>query len=354
MQNLYLIGKVAERLKISTRTIRFYEEKGLITPSEINNKTGYRFFDSKQILQLKKILFLKDLNFSLEEIKNYLNCSIEEQKHIVFNKHKSTKIHLDFFNKIEQEGLYNLSFLDDKFYYGNDVKIKNLQMISGVWQLNGMYANIKDAKTQHNALNYFTPYKFLAFKNDGLSPWFYYATNKKIVFNTFYLPVSELYQIIDNKLYLSIINPDDHIFINNEKCNPIKHILVFEKFSENYEDYNKLTYHDTLPTNFILDKKVIGFYRKVGLSTTLQGENKIQSLDNEFLIFYENGILEKISKDKFSTINWTKGFIYDKNKMFTYKYNFNDKDLIVENKTNTYKFTGEIKNYLVYNKISLK
>lgn len=68
MQEKYSIGEVAKMLKVSTRTLRFYDEKGLIKPAYIE-ENGYRFYEKEQIRQIELILFLKELGFSLKQIK---------------------------------------------------------------------------------------------------------------------------------------------------------------------------------------------------------------------------------------------------------------------------------------------
>lgn len=68
MREKYSIGEVAKMLKVSTRTLRFYDEKGLIKPAYIE-ENGYRFYEKEQIRQIELILFLKELGFSLKQIK---------------------------------------------------------------------------------------------------------------------------------------------------------------------------------------------------------------------------------------------------------------------------------------------
>ena len=63
MQEKYSIGEVAKMLDISTRTLRFYDEKDLVKPAYIE-ENGYRFYEKEQIKQIELILFLKDIGFS--------------------------------------------------------------------------------------------------------------------------------------------------------------------------------------------------------------------------------------------------------------------------------------------------
>ncbi|MEJ9218516.1 MerR family transcriptional regulator [Paenibacillus glucanolyticus] len=66
------IGEFSKICEVSTKTLRYYAEIGLILPDEINPENGYRYYS---ISQLKKMLFinrLKSYHFSLEEIKAIL------------------------------------------------------------------------------------------------------------------------------------------------------------------------------------------------------------------------------------------------------------------------------------------
>lgn len=63
---LFTISELADELDISTRAIRFYEEKGLILPKR--TKGNHRVYDKKDRTRLKLILRGKRLGYSLEEI----------------------------------------------------------------------------------------------------------------------------------------------------------------------------------------------------------------------------------------------------------------------------------------------
>ncbi|PZD95997.1 MerR family transcriptional regulator [Paenibacillus sambharensis] len=74
------IGEFSKICEVSTKTLRYYDEIGLITPDEINPENGYRFYS---IRQLKKMLFinrLKSYHFSLEEIKAILNAEEDQSE----------------------------------------------------------------------------------------------------------------------------------------------------------------------------------------------------------------------------------------------------------------------------------
>ena len=65
-KSTYTISQIADELDISTRTIRFYEEKGLISPKRTNG--NQRIYTSRNKARLKLILRGKRFGFSLDEI----------------------------------------------------------------------------------------------------------------------------------------------------------------------------------------------------------------------------------------------------------------------------------------------
>ncbi|EJO5347043.1 MerR family transcriptional regulator [Clostridium botulinum] len=97
------IGEFSKICEVSTKTLRYYAEIGLINPDEINPENGYRYYSIKQ---LKKMLFinrLKSYNFSLKEIKGILELEedqSEEKLYSILNyKKKEMKEQMRIFEK---------------------------------------------------------------------------------------------------------------------------------------------------------------------------------------------------------------------------------------------------------------
>ncbi len=65
------ISQVAELTGISTRTLQYYDEIGLLKPSKLTG-SGYRLYDDEAMQKLQQILFFKELGFKLKEIKEIL------------------------------------------------------------------------------------------------------------------------------------------------------------------------------------------------------------------------------------------------------------------------------------------
>lgn len=62
------IGDFSKLSRVSVKTLRFYDEMDLLKPVEVDRFTGYRYYEYGQLARLNRILALKDLGFSLEEI----------------------------------------------------------------------------------------------------------------------------------------------------------------------------------------------------------------------------------------------------------------------------------------------
>ena len=65
------IGEVADRTELSLRTIRYYEEMGLVTPSS-RTTGGFRLYSELDVSRLLLIKRMKPLDFSLDEMREVL------------------------------------------------------------------------------------------------------------------------------------------------------------------------------------------------------------------------------------------------------------------------------------------
>jgi len=66
------IGDFSKLSRVSIKALRFYDEMGLLIPVHVDPFTSYRYYEYDQLLRLNRILALKDLGFSLEEIGHLL------------------------------------------------------------------------------------------------------------------------------------------------------------------------------------------------------------------------------------------------------------------------------------------
>lgn len=97
------IGEFSQINKITVKTLRLYDKLGLLKPKFIDKFTGFRYYDSDQLLIVQKIISLKQIGFSLSEIASILEDGYDflkklEQKEkevdceIEINKEKLSRI----------------------------------------------------------------------------------------------------------------------------------------------------------------------------------------------------------------------------------------------------------------------
>jgi DNA-binding transcriptional MerR regulator len=69
----YTVQKLGRMAGISTRTLRYYDEIGILKPARINS-SGYRIYGKEEVDRLQQILFYRELGVSLESIKDIVTA----------------------------------------------------------------------------------------------------------------------------------------------------------------------------------------------------------------------------------------------------------------------------------------
>ena len=79
------IGDFSKLSKVAVKTLRYYDEIGLLKPDQVAPFTGYRYYSADQLPRLNNILILKDLGLSLEQIDRVLreNISADEIRRVL-------------------------------------------------------------------------------------------------------------------------------------------------------------------------------------------------------------------------------------------------------------------------------
>jgi DNA-binding transcriptional MerR regulator len=74
------IGSFARIAQVSTRTLRLYDKLGLLKPALVDPSTDYRYYSIDQLPRLNRILALKDLGFSLDQIAVVLRTELSAEQ----------------------------------------------------------------------------------------------------------------------------------------------------------------------------------------------------------------------------------------------------------------------------------
>lgn len=77
------IGEFSKICGVSTKTLRYYDEIGLINPDEINAESGYRYYSIEQLKKMLYINRLKSYRFSLEEIRTMMQLEEDQSEEML-------------------------------------------------------------------------------------------------------------------------------------------------------------------------------------------------------------------------------------------------------------------------------
>lgn len=65
---MYRIGLFSKINKVTIKTLRYYDEVGLLKPALVDEENGYRYYTSEQLPQLHKVMALRQIGFSIDEV----------------------------------------------------------------------------------------------------------------------------------------------------------------------------------------------------------------------------------------------------------------------------------------------
>jgi DNA-binding transcriptional MerR regulator/predicted transcriptional regulator YdeE len=74
------IGEFSKLVQVPVPTLRYYDQVGLLKPVEVDRFTGYRYYSASQLPRLHRILALKGLGFSLEQIATVLTEGLSPEQ----------------------------------------------------------------------------------------------------------------------------------------------------------------------------------------------------------------------------------------------------------------------------------
>lgn len=141
MNKYYTIGQLAKLAGISTKTLRVYERKGLLLP-ERNGENDYRIYGEEAVKTLGKIQLMKYLDFSLEQIADFLqlyeNASREnvllEQKRLLEKKREQLNTVIAHVDRAVQE-CRGEEQDSDGFLKALEIIVRNQRADELVWRL---------------------------------------------------------------------------------------------------------------------------------------------------------------------------------------------------------------------------
>lgn len=113
-EHLVMVTDLAQELGISARTLRFYEDKGLIAPRRVG---AVRVYSNRDRARMILILRGKELGFSIREIKDYLDLYDADPKHetqtrLLLRKIADRRVQLEQKRRAIEQALQGLDDLE--------------------------------------------------------------------------------------------------------------------------------------------------------------------------------------------------------------------------------------------------
>lgn len=117
MNRLFTIGEMAKLFGINAKTLRYYDEQGLLKPEQTDPATGYRYYSTQQFERLNTIKYLRALDMPLVKIKRFFeNKDIGQMMEILKEQQQEVLLKKRELERIEHKIDERLSQLNDAFY----------------------------------------------------------------------------------------------------------------------------------------------------------------------------------------------------------------------------------------------
>jgi DNA-binding transcriptional MerR regulator len=68
---MFSIGQFARHGRVSVRMLRHYDAVGLLRPAHVDPSSGYRSYRAGQLAQLNRLIALKELGFTLQQVQRF-------------------------------------------------------------------------------------------------------------------------------------------------------------------------------------------------------------------------------------------------------------------------------------------
>ena len=126
------IKEFAQQIGVSVRTLHYYDEIGLLKPSEVDAQNGYRFYDERSLERMQEILFYRELDFSLKTIAQILSSpdydkqqALTRQRKLLLAKKERLERLIDALDSLEKGEVFmkpNNEYEDLKNKYAEEVR----------------------------------------------------------------------------------------------------------------------------------------------------------------------------------------------------------------------------------------
>lgn len=121
MKNLFTIGEMADLFGLNIRTLRYYDDIGILHPETTDPDTGYRYYSTRQFERLNTIKYLRALGVSLKKISLFFdNRDVGVMLDLLKEQKDETQSKISGLMQIERKLEYRLKALEDALQTRSD------------------------------------------------------------------------------------------------------------------------------------------------------------------------------------------------------------------------------------------
>lgn len=358
------IGDLAKICNVSTQTLRYYDAEGILKADITDTSSGYRFYSVDAVEKYKKILFYKNLGFSLDEIKKIQSASNEDMRDILQKKKEALS---ETIEKLKRQ----LQTIDDiceespKKPILSEILLlpfENDAQVIGKWQLCGKLLDENDL-TSLEDIGADIADKEIIFMPGGAFAWKYFWT-KGTLYRlspkyTFAIPNSYRMLEQDGVRYMIVQFMSDECIDNGEDAL----LLLYRQMDTlTYTEHQIRPNIDKTDLPFIDDEAVHGEWTVIDYVPTTSDFNPNAPYSNNEDIYMVNikflsrGICTRTIRTVSGTLTYmlryTQGFVLNDKEMTAEEYlirSINGKDfLFVQHKSGDYFYGGITPHWYVF------
>ena len=359
------IGEFAKICGASVQTLRYYDKIGVLCADRVDAETGYRYYNPEKIKTFRLIEQLKQLDFSLDEIKQFLACSPTEQCRIYRDKKQSIlegihqKHHqigqIDEFCGNTQPGALPLTQQILQMPFEDDPRVIGKWVYCGELDISQPFTQ-EEHLTKSDVLQ-----KHLYFLPSGGHVWMYYWSTDFLYYMmpSFNVIVPNAYRIfhVGDATYMEIDWMVD-IFIGETHDRTIR--IYRQEDNREYTERETFAVRDNIDVPYVADERVMGEWETVDcVRDPRDFDSKHRYWQDEFWIVdmkFHNRVCAQTRKHNGvlypKGLKYSAGVVLDDEMGYAQHYTIHTEQgvdyLIMEHKSGDYSHTGKVLCYYVF------
>lgn len=359
------IGELAQLCGVDVQTLRYYDKLGILTADRVDSDSGYRYYRPEREKDFRLIAELKELGFSLKEIKIFLSATEEEQKALYAKRRRALEEQIlrgkERLRRIDcssaepkEEGV-PLSFFG--------VPFEDDPEVIGRWAFCGILPEGADFKGEATLLPKDILLKELFLLPGGGHVWNYFWTRGTLYFlfegEGVCLPNEYRTFSHHGEHYMAIRWQVDH-HINGRI--PPETRIYRQLDRRTYTEKQTFLYKDEVDLPFLPDPAAVGAWEAFdridtpdAFSATPHSKDASRLFFRE-IAFSDRGVCYKLIRNSLGGTRlfytYTKGLVLDKERSFAETYEIRtlggEDYLILAHKSGDYAYLGKVFCYYVF------